>query len=65
VCDLETLRIGTPYIYDIRSIRVNDLMHCHIVFAHSSLADYDYDFKALAFNLLHSSNGGGDSPSSC
>jgi hypothetical protein len=39
-------------------------MHCHIVLAHSSLADYD--FKALAFSLLYSSNGGGgDSPSSC
>jgi hypothetical protein len=25
VCDLETSRIGAPYIYDIRSVRVNDL----------------------------------------
>ena len=25
VCDLETSRIGAPYIYDIRSPRVNDL----------------------------------------
>jgi hypothetical protein len=25
VCDLETSRICTPYIYDIRSLRVNDL----------------------------------------
>ena len=25
VCDLETLRICAPYIYDIRSLRVNDL----------------------------------------
>jgi hypothetical protein len=25
VCDLETSRIGVPYIYDIRSLRVNDL----------------------------------------
>ena len=24
VCDLETSRIGAPYIYDIRSLRVND-----------------------------------------
>ena len=24
VCDLETSRIGTPYIYDISSLRVND-----------------------------------------
>jgi len=25
VCDLETSRIGAPYIYDIRRLRVNDL----------------------------------------
>jgi len=25
VCDLETSRIGDPYIYDISSLRVNDL----------------------------------------
>ena len=25
VCDLETSRIGTPYIYVISSLRVNDL----------------------------------------
>jgi hypothetical protein len=26
VCDLETSRIGAPYIYDISSLRVNDLI---------------------------------------
>jgi len=25
VCDIETLRLGAPYIYDISSLRVNDL----------------------------------------
>jgi len=25
VCDLETSRIGAPYIYDIRNLRVNYL----------------------------------------
>jgi len=25
VCDLETSRIGAPYIYDISTLRVNDL----------------------------------------
>jgi hypothetical protein len=25
VCDLETSRIGAPFIYDISSLRVNDL----------------------------------------
>ena len=26
VCDLETSRIGAPYIYDISSLRINDLI---------------------------------------
>jgi hypothetical protein len=26
VCDLETSKIGAPYIYDIRSLRVNVIM---------------------------------------
>jgi hypothetical protein len=25
VCDLETSRIGVPHIYDISSLRINDL----------------------------------------
>jgi len=25
VCDIETSRIGAPYIYDISTLRVNDL----------------------------------------
>jgi len=25
VCDLETSRIGAPYIYNVRLLRVNDL----------------------------------------
>jgi len=28
VCDLETSRIGAPYIYDIISLRVNTSAHC-------------------------------------
>jgi len=28
VCDLETSRIGAPYIYDISSLRVNTSAHC-------------------------------------
>ena len=27
VCDLETSRIGAPYIYDISSLRVNFILH--------------------------------------
>ena len=28
VCDLETSRIGAPYIYDISSLRVYTSAHC-------------------------------------
>jgi len=28
VCDLETSRIGAPYIYDISCLRVNTSAHC-------------------------------------
>jgi len=28
VCDLETSRIGAIYIYDISSLRVNQLLYC-------------------------------------
>jgi len=28
VCDLETSRIGAPYIYDISSLRFNTSAHC-------------------------------------
>jgi len=28
VCDLETSRIGAPYVYDISSLRVNTSSHC-------------------------------------
>jgi len=29
VCDLETSRIGAPYIYDISSLRVKAKIHSH------------------------------------
>ena len=28
VCDLETSRVGAPYIYDISCLRVNTSAHC-------------------------------------
>ena len=28
VCDLETSRIGAPYIYDISNLRVNEIICC-------------------------------------
>jgi len=28
VCDLETSRMGAPYIYDINFLRVNTSAHC-------------------------------------
>ena len=38
VCDLETSRIGAPYIYiyDISSLRVNVILRVHIVFKRTS-----------------------------
>ena len=34
VCDLETSRIGAPYIYDVSNLRVNELrcFHRHLHF---------------------------------
>jgi hypothetical protein len=35
VCDLETSRIGAPYIYDISNLRVKDMndLHCSLLSA--------------------------------
>jgi len=30
VCDLETTRMGAPYIYDISHLRVNPVKHLHL-----------------------------------
>jgi len=43
VCDLETSRMGAPYIYDISRLRVKDL--------HS--ATYIYVVRRLRVNLAH------------
>jgi len=44
VCDLETLRIGAPYIYNIRLLRVKYRLHksCHIyvTFGYFSITVY-------------------------
>jgi len=31
VCDLETSRIGAPYIYDIRNLRVNNVIYVFLL----------------------------------
>jgi len=45
VCDLETSRMGAPYIYDISRLRVKEDLHCctvlHVVSCHASLNDGD------------------------
>jgi len=44
VCDLETSRIGAPYIYiyiyDIRSLRVNQLLYCVSLKIYNKFANY-------------------------
>jgi len=30
VCDLETSRIGAPYIYDISNLRVKSILHINV-----------------------------------
>jgi hypothetical protein len=37
VCDLETSRIGAPYIYDISHLRVKHLLHALDTFSHLDL----------------------------
>ena len=48
VCDLETSRIGAPYIYDISNLRVNILYHafhlCYLIF---------YNFHAYLNNKIN------------
>ena len=41
VCDLETSRIGAPYIYNVRLLRVKGLTH------------YDFIFSVCTYNELN------------
>jgi len=34
VCDLETSRMGAPYIYDIRHLRVNVVVSTFFIYVH-------------------------------
>jgi hypothetical protein len=43
VCDLETSRIGAPYIYDISNLRVNNVNRCHR--NHLTTADRQPQFR--------------------
>jgi len=45
VCDLETSRIGAPYIYDISSLRVNQLLYCVSLKIYNKFANYFYELK--------------------
>ena len=44
VCDLETSRIGAPYIY-ISSLRVNQLLYCVSLKMYNKFANYYCDLK--------------------
>jgi hypothetical protein len=48
VCDLETSSIGAPYIYDIRSLRVNDLTL--ILLTWRKWGDSNSSKKQMGFN---------------
>ena len=49
VCDLETLRMGAPYIYDISRLRVKDKKILLLYYLHHLL---------LVNNYLHRANDG-------
>ena len=45
VCDLETSRMGAPYIYDISSLRVNQLLYCVSLKTYNKFANYFFELK--------------------
>ena len=45
VCDLETSRMGAPYVYDISSLKVNNVIYIYIYI-------YIYDISRLRVNTL-------------
>jgi hypothetical protein len=55
VCDLETSRIGAPYIYDISNLRFNEFRFCGfvkvLILAHCSS---DTDDTATKFKCIRS-----------
>jgi len=48
VCDLETSRMGAPYIYDISHLRVNQQRHCNLCKCSYILVGYP-NFKRNIF----------------
>jgi len=45
VCDLETSRIGAPYIYGISNLRVNQLLYCVSLKIYNKFANYFCELK--------------------
>ena len=45
VCDLETSRIGSPYIYDISSVRVNQLLYYVSLKIYNKFVNYFCELK--------------------
>ena len=45
VCDLETSSMGAPYIYDISSLRVNQLLYCMSLKIYNKFANYFCELK--------------------
>jgi len=52
VCDLETSRMGAPYIYDISSLRVNGF----VLYTVRVITVTPYRFEILKAKLLRSRN---------
>jgi len=54
VCDLETSRIGAPYIYDIGSLRVNRCKKSYnfLIHIYGELYGYKTDNKCLKIEIF-------------
>jgi len=58
VCDLETSRIGAPYVYDISSLRVKGRIHIHthnVLYVFLFRENKGYSKETVSFQGLRSS----------
>jgi len=49
VCDLETSRMGAPYIYDISRLRVNDVQRDNFIFRFKECLTWQHFYVALGY----------------
>jgi len=55
VCDLETSRMGAPYIYDISRLRVEELIICTLLWSRIQLRDRPTLLVAASVFVHHGS----------